>query len=289
MKRPDPVILELSKGFRGIASNIVAAMPEFGPMLQQAGVDIRPVDYVAYNLLISLGLFSLPFVLLTGGLLSVGFEPEKEAILLLLCFALGVIQFLYSLNLPKLMILRRTRLIEKDLLFALRHLLIKIRSGITLFDAMKGIANGNYGVVSEEFHQMVSQIEAGKSEIETLESAAFRNPSLFFRRALWQIASSMRAGSDIGNTLESIVSNLAQEQKILIRKYGAELNPIALMYMLITVILPTLGVSLLIILSSLVRGVAISETLFVGVYAVVTIFQYLIMGIIKTRRPAIEI
>ncbi len=289
MRRPDPVILELSKGFRGIASNIAVVLPEFDVTLQQASIDLRAVDYLAYNLMISLALFIIPFVLLTAAIFSTGFEPGKEAIVLLLCLVLGVIQFMYSLNLPHLAILRRTRLIDKDLLFALRHLLIKIRSGITLFDALKGIANGNYGLVSEEVQHVISQIEAGKGEIEALESAAFRNPSLFFRRSLWQIASSMRAGADIGNTLENIVNNLAQEQKILIRKYGSELNPIALIYMLVTVILPTLGISLLIILSSLIQGMAINEMLFVGVYVLVTISQYLIMGIIKTRRPAIEI
>ncbi len=218
----------------------------------------------------------------------IGLNEKTFSILLLVIAIIPAFQFQMSLLQPKLAVIKKVKALDKDMLFALRHLLIKVRSGITLFDSMKDIAKGSYGQVSKEFDKITIQITAGKNEVEALEGAAYRNPSPFFRRAVWQIASSMRAGADIGSTLKNIVRNLSEEQRILIRKYGAELNPFSLMYMMVTVIMPTLGIALLIVLSSF-TGLPIGPEVFIGIYVVLLIFQYMFMGMIKTRRPAIGI
>jgi len=171
------------------------------------------------------------------------------------------------------------------LLDSLEHILIEIKSGVPLFNAMIGVTEG-YGEVSDEFRIVVKEINAGIPEIKALEKASLRNPSLYFRRSLWQITNAMKAGSDVASALEAIVNNLTQEQIIAIRRYGQELSPFTLMYMLIAVIMPTLGITFLIILSSF-AGLKIPDFLFPLILLVLTIFQYFYMGIIKTKRPAL--
>jgi len=58
------------------------------------------------------------------------------------------------------------------------------------------------------------------------------------------------------------------------------------MYMLVAVIMPTLGITFIIILSSF-SGLKIPDFLFPMILLVLTIFQYFYMGIIKTKRPAL--
>jgi len=193
--------------------------------------------------------------------------------------------FFYLMRYPKFVALRRTKKLEKDLLNSLEHILIEIKSGVPLFNAMIGVTEG-YDEVSDEFRIIVKEINAGIAEIKALERASLRNPSLHFRRALWQMTNAMKAGSDVASALEAIVSNLTQEQIIAIRRYGQELSPFTLMYMLIAVIMPTLGITFLIILSSF-AGLKVPDFLFPMILLVLAVFQYFYMGVIKTKRPAL--
>ncbi|MFH0961875.1 MAG: type II secretion system F family protein [archaeon] len=286
----DKSILKLSRKFLGIAGIFERANPDLKVTLYQAELGISVREYLAYALVLSAGTFLFPLL----GLIPVsgaifGWAAQTFALLFLLCIFLGWFQFNYFILLPKLLVARRAKEVDKDLLFALRHLLIKIRSGITLFESMRGISQGGYGLVSTEFGRIVSEISAGKGEIEVLEEAAYRNTSVYFRRALWQISSSMRAGADIGNTLTSIVNNLSVEQRISIRKYGSELSPLALGYMMITVIIPTLGISIMIVLSQMMASMNIGKQVFFIVYGLVLVCQYFLIGVIRTRRPAIDV
>jgi len=288
--RFDPAVLKISKKFLGIAEVFERTNPALKLTMMQAEMGLSAREYLAYSLVLSMGTVILPFI----GLIPIagtlfGWEAKTFLLLFLLSAFLGWFQFNYFLLLPKLYVAKRAKEIDKDLLFALRHLLIKIRSGITLFESMKGISKGGYGLVSLEFGRIVSEISAGKGEVEVLEDAAYRNTSVYFRRALWQISSSMRAGADIGNTLTNIVGNLSAEQRISIRKYGSELSPLALGYMMITIIIPTLGVSIMIVLSQLMSSLAIGKPMFVIVYFMVLMCQYFLIGVIRTRRPAIDV
>jgi flagellar protein FlaJ len=178
--------------------------------------------------------------------------------------------------------------LEKNLAFALRHLLIQVRSGVPLFDGLVSVSNGNYGLITEEFKNCVKKISTGMSETVALEEMIFKNPSLQFRRIIWQITNSLRTGADLGDTLDSIVSNLSSEQKVAIRKYGSQLNPLSMMYMMTAVIIPSLGITFLILLSSF-SGTAVSEILFWMILVALATFQFMFIGIVKNRRPPIEL
>ena len=104
---------------------------------------------------------------------------------------------------------------------------------------------------------------------------------LFLTRAL-------KAGADVGNTLEVLVQSLSNEQRVAIKKYGAQLSPLALMYMMFAVIVPTLGITFMIIFSS-ISSLQVSEVFFYLIIIVLVIFQFAFAGIIKSRRPAVEL
>jgi flagellar protein FlaJ len=148
-----------------------------------------------------------------------------------------------------------------------------------------GVSTG-YEKLSDEFMKIVKNINAGKSQIEALNEASERNPSLYFRRALWQIVNAIKAGSDIGNTLEVITNDLSDKQINEIKSYGQELNPWTMMYMIVAVIAPSLGVTFLIILSSF-SGISIPELIFPAILLGLFLFQIFFIGFIKSKRPSI--
>jgi flagellar protein FlaJ len=198
---------------------------------------------------------------------------------------LGIVGFFYVVFYPRLYVNRKVNQIEKNLPYALHHLLIEVRSGVPLFNALVSISQSKYGVLSEEMKKAVDDISTGKSEIAALEMLARRNPSLYFRRILWQIVNSLKSGADIGNTIKQIVDTLSEEQRIAIKKYGSQLNPMTLMYMIFAVIFPTLGITFLLILSSFV-GIGVDLNLvLIGILLFLLLFQFMIIGLIKSKRP----
>jgi hypothetical protein len=96
---------------------------------------------------------------------------------------------------------------------------------------------------------------------------------------------SLKSGADIGNTIKQIVDNLAEEQRVAIKKYGSQLNPLTLMYMIFAVIFPTLGITFLLVLSSFV-GIGIDlQLVLIGIILFLVMFQFMIIGLIKSKRP----
>ncbi len=131
----------------------------------------------------------------------------------------------------------------------------------------------------------MNEINTGKSEISALERLARENPSLYFRRVMWQLVNSLKSGADIGDTIKNLVDTLSEDQRISIKKYGSALNPMALMYMLFAVIFPTLGITFLLVISSFI-GIGFDvQWILLGILGFLLIFQFMIIGLIKSRRP----
>ncbi|MDO8625785.1 MAG: type II secretion system F family protein, partial [Candidatus Diapherotrites archaeon] len=170
--------------------------------------------------------------------------------------------------------------------FGLRTLTIQIRSGVSLFAAMSLVAYGEYGVLSSELKRAVDEINAGIPEEDALQRAAIRTPSIFFRRSLWQIVNGLKAGADITLVLTELVRTMTKEQVIQIKRYGADLRLLSLVYMMLGVIVPALGLTLLVILSTF-PDTPITEDVLWGFLGFIIFAQVMYIGLIKAKRPSL--
>ncbi|MCK4714315.1 MAG: type II secretion system F family protein, partial [Candidatus Aenigmarchaeota archaeon] len=96
----------------------------------------------------------------------------------------------------------------------------------------------------------------------------------------------IRAGADVTNTITAIVDDLGQEQRVKIKNFGAELNPLAMVYMMMTIIMPTMGITFLIVLSSF-ASLPIDETIFYVILLMLLMFQVMFIGMVRSRREEI--
>ena len=62
------------------------------------------------------------------------------------------------------------------------------------------------------------------------------------------------------------------------------LNPLAMGYLLMAVILPALAVTFMIVLGSF-PSIKVGENTFIGLLFIVTVFQIMYLGIMKSKRP----
>ncbi len=278
-----------SLGLVGAGNNIARVSPQLSLYLYQAESYLDAREYASIAVFTSVFWFAI----MLGVFAFLNFAvPNVPANFFLIGAAasagIGFVAFFYVMVYPRIIITKKVRELERNLLFALRHLLIQVRSGITLFDSMVSVSRAGYGLVSEEFNDAVRKISTGSMDVTALEELALRNPSIYFRRSLWQITNALRAGADIAGTLESIINNLSNEQRIMVRKYGSQLNPLAFMYMMFGIIVPSLGISLMISLSSF-TGLAIDPIYFWGIIAFLVIFKFNFIGIVKSKRPSVEV
>ncbi len=277
---------KVSRKFISLGDYFVNFFPGLEFQLQQADIDAEPREWLAIASYTS----SCFFLLIFTSVFLIGVIAKIELlrvfyISFLVGISIGITMFFYLGNYPKLFVVRKVKDIEKNLVFAIQHLLIQVNSGVPLFNSLVSISTSNYGSLSQEIKKAVDEINTGKSEVEALEMLARENPSFYFRRILWQLINALKAGADIGSTLREIMNMFSIDQRIEIRKYGSQLNPLALFYMVFAVIFPTLGVTFLLVLTSFLGAQFNVEFVLIGVLFILFIFQFMFIGLVKSRRP----
>lgn len=220
-----------------------------------------------------LGIMGIPFYYLIG-----------SGIAIVASFFVLFSQLVY----PKIFVLRRQREIEKNLLPALEDMVVQLSSGIPLFSVLVNISSSSYGELSEEFKKAVKEINAGSPEQEVLTNLSKKNPSVFFKRTLWQISNGMNAGSDMVLVVKDSIKALNEEQMIQIQNYGNKLNPLMVFYMLVAIIIPALSITFLTIFSSMINLPEDTTIIaFMGLFVMVIFIQIMFLGLIKSKRPSL--
>ncbi len=280
---PPKVLKPISKKFIVFAKKLEPTFPFLKLHLEQAQAKISSREYLSMSFASTLILFVV--ISIIAGFISISLE-KSFLIGPLIALIISIFVFIEQLAYPRLLSNKRVRNLERNLLAALQDLLIQLNSGVPLFNILLNISEGNYGEVSTQFKKAVKQINAGVPQIDALEKISKETPSLFFRRTIWQIVNGMKAGSDLKSVIKEVTENLSEEQLLQIQKYGSTLNPLAMFYMLIAVILPALGITLVIILLSFISLSDIATKMVLwGIYGFVLFFQIIFLGIIKSRRP----
>lgn len=283
---PYEKVRHVTEHFLGLGENLSKVFPSLEYDLEQSGFDISPRRWMA----VAMFAFMFYFLLILGIVFLVTMVARTEiyrslTVSMFAGLGIGLGTFLFLSFYPKLSAQKRINDIEKNLPHILHHMLVQVRSGVPLYDTFVSIAKGGYGTLSNEMRMVVNEINTGKSEAEALEKITRGTPSFFFRRVMWQVINALKSGADIGHTLREIVDNLAVEQRVAIKKYGAQLNPLALMYMLFAVIFPTLGITFLLVLASFTGLKFNLELVLTGIIGVLVLFQFMFIGLIKSRRP----
>lgn len=268
----------------GLVGPLAKTSKGLGDTLSQAGIELDEREYLSIVLFTAIFISTiifLPLLIVSISLAGVS-TGILISVLIYAVFFFIIIQYLKMY--PKLIIKRRVANLERNLIFALRDIYVQVKSGVSIFDTLVSVSSGSYGAVSKEFKEVIKAVNTGVPMDTALENLIIKNPSVYFRRVIRQISNGIKAGSDISIVMKSIIENMSAEQKIEIRKYGSKLNPLTLVYMMVAVILPAIGITFMIVLSTF-SGLSISEPMFWGILLFLAIFQFMFIGIIKSKRP----
>jgi len=261
--------------FKVLARN----MPDLKLKLIQARIHEDPEHYVKKT-------FSTA-IFLTFGLTIVAFTFVKKPGILLFVPIIFIFAFFYFLRYVDVKIEKMKKHINQEIIFAGRFLIIELESGVPLYDAFINLSK-NYEIIGPFFDEIVEKVNLGTTMEEALNEAITTTPSPELRKLMWQVLNSMRTGADVADSLNAVIDQIVRQQQIAVKEYGRKLNPLAMFYMMIAVIVPSLGTTVLIVMATFI-GFSMPLPFLLAIAVMVGFVQFMFFAIIKSARPPMEI
>jgi len=265
---------------------LVHKHPELKKKLRIAKIDKTPKQFIADTIRRT----AMGTIFMTIMAFFV-FSNHRFAILIIPTSIILSLKIIYDVNLKivDMHILKRGKDIDREVLFAGRFLLIKLNSGQPLINAIFE-ASMSWGVANKYFKEIVRDIELGTPLEEALDNAAKNSASAKFRRILYQISGAMKTGVDVTRTLTSILDEIASDQLIEIQRYGKKLNSITMFYMLLAIILPSLGMTMTVVLIGMMSELgSLSKFIFLIFGSLLIILNLIFLSMFKGARPNVNI
>jgi archaeal flagellar protein FlaJ len=266
--------------YRLLANNF----PNLKKDLASAGFTDTPEKYVRDTFQMSMLLSFGITVVSVFFFLKFGSNVLLSVLILFFCMFIFFAFLMRRVNVRKI---KREKEIDRDVLFAGRFLLVKINSGKPLINAIAD-ASTSYGVAGKFFKEIIRDIDLGTPLEIALENAYKTTPSKRFRKILFQINNALKIGVDISEPLEATLDEIAQEQLVEIQRYGRKLNGIIMFYMLLAIVVPSLGITLFSIIASMI-SINMDATMYTVVIFLLIVVQIIFLTVFKSIRPNLNI
>jgi archaeal flagellar protein FlaJ len=257
---------------------LARAIPDLKLRLLQARMSDTPEHYIRKTV------FSSFFASLA--LVFIIFTFISKAVVFLAFPFFFFISLFYFIGYVDLKIEKLKKEINKEIVYAGRFLIIEVESGVPLYQAFQNLSR-NYETIGVYFQELVERIDLGTSMEDALNEMIVVTPSPELRKMLWQVLNSIKTGSQMSQALSSVFDQVVREQQIMVKEYGRKLNPLAMFYMMIAIIVPSLGTIMLIVLTSFL-GFNISLSVYMILAFMVGFMQYMFLAIIRSSRPPVD-
>ncbi len=275
-----------------MAEILAASSPDLKKKLKLADMGDSPVEFLekvlSTTLLISVGLIILSYLFMLEQLTYSYATDIPMSVLMVLAPLIIIPSAIYSYLMlyPEAARIRRQKEMDYEIVFAGRHIVIALKSGMPLFDTFVGASSG-YGAVSKEFARIVDKVVLGVPTTQAIREVVHYNPSKYFIRMLMQIANALSSGADVGDSLESVLDQISKEQMIALKEYSQKLTPIVMFYMVFGIIVPSLGIVLATVVFSAVSGgtVGFTSSILLIAFVLIALVQFLFLGFIESSRP----
>ena len=217
---------------------------------------------------------------------------EKSNLPIYFALIVGVITWpitiWFMVQMPFVYIKKRRESMDREVLFAGRYLLVKMKSGVPLLNALID-ASQSYGVGSDFFREIVEDIYSGSSIEEAVEHARDHSPSHHFDMILSQIIVSLKTGADITDSLHQTLLQISKSQLLEIKAYAKKLGGIIMIYMVAGIILPALALTLFTVAAGFLSFDLSNIWLLVAIAIAEGLIQYIFIITLDKQKPTVNI
>ena len=277
----------LAKRWSAVTGVIVKAYPRIRIDLVESELGVNAEGYVGASIFSSILTGAIMAGLIFLVLLALRAELSKALLLSLMPGAATTLLFAIILLIyPGIIAGKKAEDIDKDLVFALKDMLLEVSSGASVYSALVEVSRSGYGSVSVEFEKVVKKVNVGIPVEDALGELALKTKSEHLRSSIWQIVNAIKSGSSTEGVLRELVKEMTVERRTKIKSYAQELNVMVLAYMLFAVVIPTIATTVVIILGPFL-GVDVGPRVFYIILPVCFFIQLALVELVKSRRPQV--
>lgn len=253
--------------------------PELGNKLKQAGMIEEPEEYIKKNIMLS--------IYLGLGLSFIAFLFTQNPITFLFAAILIPLCYLYFQRYVDVKITRIRKQVDSEIVYAGNFLMIELDAGVPMHKAFENLEK-NYKYLGTYFGDIMNKVYLGTSLDDAVSETMNLSPSANLRRIMWQIMNSIKTGSNPTPALQSVINNIVREQRISVKEYGKKLSPMAMFYMMISIIVPSLGITMLVVFATFL-GLNVTLPFFLVIALFIGFVQFMFLSMIKSMRPPISV
>ncbi len=267
------------------AAKVALKHKELEAALHEAGVKESETDFIK-KMMINAIIVAVVIAAVLAVLL-LHFKLGLTGILLaaVMGYAMYMVLFQHFLMFPLQKSKQLGKGVERDILFAARDLVVSLRSGMPLFNAITAVSSG-YGDASKEFAKIVELVQLGMPIEEAIDRVSEQSKSPTFKRIMLQASVSIKSGSDVASALQGVVEDVTNERVIELRRYGQKLNALAMFYMLFGVIFPSMGIAVAAILTTFINIFTVTPTVLMAALVGIFFLQFIFVNIMRGSRPS---
>jgi len=256
--------------------------------LKIARIDIYYKDFVKNGLKVSIMMTVLINLLIFFALTTIARTTNYSILLvLLITIPLGFqLIFKFTLKMPEVKIIRSRKNIDAEIISAIRFFILDLKANAPIFDSLHNLTK-NFEEIGTYLNDVITKVKLGSDLIDSLNESVELVPSENFRVFLWQIINHLQTGTDISKTLHVIVHEIIEKQRIEFKKYGKKLNVLSLFYMIIAIILPTIGFTMISAILIFI-GVTMNLSIILGFWILFTILQIMFLVMSTGNKPVTE-
>jgi Flp pilus assembly protein TadB len=229
---------------------LVKKHPELKLKLKKAASKQTPFQYIHQSIFMTL--FSVIGFSIIVFMVMYKFNLLYAILGVLAVILMFPIIFKFWFSYVDVQIRKKERELDGDLLFVSEYLLVSLESGLPLGNALERLSKLNRP--GGRFFKMVYlDFETGKDLETAIKDAINYSPSKSLKALLKKLYDSMTIGVDLRKILDNFIKESSEKKIIEIKGFSKKLNPIIMMYLLLGIVLPSLGITFFILAAALLE------------------------------------
>ena len=139
--------------------------------------------------------------------------------------------------------------VDQELLFAIRGIEVLLESGVGVAEAMKHVADEDYGDLSGIFQQIFKDTDGGKNFSDAIRSQMRKTDSAGLRKVLSSLIMSIEEDTNVIDRLRSIADKEARERRVNLDNFIEGLTATSEQFLIVSILIP-----IIVVIGAVVNG-----------------------------------
>ena len=144
--------------------------------------------------------------------------------------------------------------VDQELLYAIRAIEVLLESGVGVAEAMKHVADEDYGDLSGVFKQIFRDTDSGRAFGDSIRTQSRKTDSPGLRRVLTTLVMSVEEDTNVIDRLRSIAEKEARDRRVELDGFIESLSGASEQFMIVSMLLP-----IIVVIGAVISGIMDNE------------------------------